>query len=262
MAAGDVAVNITTNNSRACAKFDGVDDFVDITHNKNQLGANLTDGFTISAWILPRSTGELDGGRILDKSTNSSAANGFRLNLFTTGRLVFGMNAGTNAVSNNNAYTIGKWVHVLVTVTSAQIASIYADGILVDTPTDLVQPISTITTTNNIRIGNIAAATTHTFDGAISGVQMWNKVLTATEIARVVADRPVSDGLIIDVPLNNDYTDVTGAITNSGSYETILDDSISRVISGQRVVASASGAYIQTGMKGGQIVSVAITETP
>ena len=54
MAAGDLTGTVATVGERKAAFFDGVDDFVQIPHNANQLGANLLNGFTISDCINPK----------------------------------------------------------------------------------------------------------------------------------------------------------------------------------------------------------------
>ena len=47
MADGDLTATNQTYSSKKCAVFDGVDDYVEVAHNANQLGANLSNGFTI-----------------------------------------------------------------------------------------------------------------------------------------------------------------------------------------------------------------------
>ena len=48
MAEGDVVVVNTNSRAFNANVFDGVDDYVEIPHNAAQLGANLSNGFTIS----------------------------------------------------------------------------------------------------------------------------------------------------------------------------------------------------------------------
>ena len=52
---GDGITSISaTRLNQTWLDFDGVDDFVDVPHNALQLGTNLSNGFTISAWINPK----------------------------------------------------------------------------------------------------------------------------------------------------------------------------------------------------------------
>jgi len=221
MAAGDLTAKNATISLKDCAVFDGVDDYVEIPHHESQLGSNLSNGFTISAWINPRSAAAT-AKSILDKSATHSSTAGFHFLFVDSNRIYFRMNEGLGRFSENNAITPATWQHVLLTVSSGQLANFYVNGVLRGPANqDLEEPISAITTTNVMRIGNRATATDRTFDGGIKDVKMWNRVLTTDEIAQDYAGLiPVTSGLILDVPLERDYTEKAKGLTltNSGSY--------------------------------------------
>lgn len=225
MAAGDVTADRAEASKFVGASFDGVDDYVEIPHHASQLGANLSNGFTISVWIFPIATAASQK-RIFDKTTATGAENGFALRIDDTNpqAISFRLNAGTVAISANLAAPLRIWTHVIITVSSAQLANIYINGVLSGAANqDLIQTIATITTTNAIRIGNRATATDRPFDGCIKDVKMWNRVLSAAEIAEDYAGHNIADGQILWVPLCCDYNDralfgLTG--TNSGTYLT------------------------------------------
>jgi len=268
MTAGDVEVAITTNRGLGCNIFDGVDDYVEIPHNAAQLGANLSNGFTISAWINPRSVGETNG-KIIDKSdgAGSSGTNGFTILMGSGGsinKLALYINAGTAGLSTNN-FPFGTWTHALVTISSGQLANFYANGVLSGTANqNLVQAISTITTTNAPRIGNRSGATDRTFDGSIKDVKMWNRVLTSQEIENEYAGQHTGGGCIHYFRLNGDYTDkgsVGVTATNSGSVPAIVDDKIAEVVKAQRTATGMSGAFMMCKGAGGQVINVAIQKT-
>jgi hypothetical protein len=264
MAAGDCDIRITKPRAFNSNVFDGVDDYIEIPHNAAQLGANLSNGFTISAWINPRSIGE-SAGYILDKSSDANAANGFRFYLDGGGMAVrFTINNGTTKGSGAGTLTYGVFAHYLLTVTSAQLITFYKNGSLSGTANqDLIQAISTITTTNAMRIGNRATATDRTFDGSIRSVKMWNRVLTSTEIAQDYAGETVSSGLIHNFKLGGDYTDygsVGVTATNSGSIVQTVEDTIAIAVKAQRVLTTSSGRIIMTGHKSGQVITAGITE--
>jgi hypothetical protein len=184
------------------ADFNGTTSYVEIPHNAAQLGANLGSGFTISAWINPRSAGEVGGGvgdgYIISKAAGSNGNLGFFAGYAGTAgstRIAFRLNSGTTSVSGVTSF--GTWQHILITISSAQLANFYVNGALSGTANqDLVQGISTITTTNAMRIGNRSGTTDRTFDGGIRSVKMWNKVFDATEIAQEY------QGLINPAPAN------------------------------------------------------------
>jgi len=254
MVSGAVVANLTRPLARRGAVFDGVDDFVDVAHNANQLGANLTGGFTISAWVNPKSTGETGAGKILDKSTADGGADGFTYRIDANKKAVLQINLGTSIRSADSSLPFGKWTHVLTTITSAQIAQHYINGAVSGSAGDLVQGISAMTTTNDIRIGNLTGNTNRTWDGAISQVKMWNRVLNSTEIAADLAGKEVA-GTIIDVPLQENYDDVT----NSGSRLAAIDDQVASAVSGARV--TASDQYM-IAVHGDKILTTVVEEAP
>lgn len=269
MADGDVDARITTNDGKSCNSFDNVDDYVQIPHNAAQLGANLASGFTISAWINPRTLGEGSGGnrgRILDKSTGTAGNGGFKLSMATTNRLQFQLNAGAEPLSANNAVPFGVWTHVLATISSAQLVNYYVNGVLNGTANqDLVQTIATITTTRVLRIGNRSSGTDRTFDGGIKDVKMWNRVLSTAEItAEADGVQTNTLGLIHWIKLGGDYADygiVGVTATNSGSIAKIIDGDIGTAVKAQRVITSAAGKFIMCRGAEGQAVTIGITES-
>jgi len=263
MAAGDLTATNGTLSLRECAVFDGADDYVEIPHDASQLGANLATGFTISAWINPRSIGET-AGFILAKSDGVTGVNGFFLGMgISDNRIRFRINNGTTHNSAVNSIVFGSWFHILITVNSAQLANIYINGVLSGTANqDLGQTIATITNIAPMRIGNNTSATDRTFDGGIQKVKMWNKVLTTTERAQDYAGLiPVTSGLILDVPLERDYTEKAKSLTltNSGSYlnYNMSNKVLSDVQSLTRTAATDKLFIVNTGFPEFHVVSTA-----
>jgi len=238
MAVGDVHANLTNPLAKRGAMFDGVDDYVEVPHNANQLGTNLTNGFTISAWIYMKSSGEGSVGRVIDKSTATNASDGFYLRSGTN-QVKFRLNAGTEAQTAGDI-TFGGWHHITVTVTAAGLCNIYKNGTITGSANqNLGQATSTITTTNAPRIGNLTGATTTTLDGTIGKVKMWNKVLTTAERALDYAGREVK-GTIIDVPLQKNYD----GVTNSGSRLVAIDDQVATAVKTARALGGATDHHM------------------
>lgn len=259
MAAGDVKANLTKVRAFACNNFDGVDDYVDVPHDPRQLGANLTEGFTISCWLNLKRIGEGGfTGLIIDKSTSYPAVNGFSILSFAN-QMAFNINNGTSAVSANNSITYGLWIHCLVTISSSQLGNWYVGGSLSGTANqNIVQTIAAITTTNNMRIGQTVGGIRNA-DGSIKDVKMWNRVLTAAEIASEAAGGHTMTGLLHWFKLGGDYADygsVGVSATNSGSIPAVVDDAVAAVVKAQRV-ASTDKWMIYKGM-GGQVGTVNI----
>jgi hypothetical protein len=257
MAAGDVDVAFTKVRAFNSNVFDGVDDYVEIPHNAAQLGANLSNGFTISAWINARSAGEL-AGVILNKGSGVDGENGFVYGISGSPGSIkryFKINNGTQRTTTTYANYPTNWIHVLVTVGST--INHYTNGVLDGGAGAMSQAISTITNTGVMRIGNEPNGTTRTFDGSIRSVKMWNKVLSTTEIASDYAGSPTAESnLILNVPLGGDYSNGT----NSGSIVQTVEDNLAAAIKTQRTAAGASSKHlICSGIKG-QIYHAAITE--
>lgn len=275
MAAGDVNVKITTPRAFKGASFDGVDDYVEIPHHDSQLGDNLPNGFTISAWIYPKSKGEGDtfsDGRIIDKSDSLTAGNGFLYAIRgANNNVIFSINGATKVSSGNDSLIYKKWNHVLLTKLGIGNATHYINGVLSGTPGLTDGGVSAITTTNALRIGNRSTADDRTFDGLIKDVKMWNRVLTADEALQEYRTGSVRNAdLILNVPLQTDYNDksinaLTG--TNSGTSFVTQEDTFRNVLSGQLIINQLSGSYILSGqymicgLAGGQICSVALQHT-
>ncbi len=160
--------------------FDGVDDYVNIPHNANQL---LTGGGTIEAWIKPDTAGE-STGRIIDKSTNGYGGGGFDFSVISNNRIAFRINEGPALSSTTNSVVVGggNWYHIVATWDSSGYVTLYVNGVQSGTPGVSADPAG-ITTTNDMRIGNRSGATDRTFDGVIDEVRIYNRELSASEIS-------------------------------------------------------------------------------
>ena len=263
MAAGDVDVTFTKARALSANVFDGVDDYVEIPHNANQLGANLSNGFTISAWINPRGLGEGSLGRIMEKSSDGNSSAGFYIRLSSLTKIQIRLNTGTAVDSGNGYYDFGVWQHILITFSSGQLVNFFKNGVSFGgTNLDLVQPISAITTTDKLYIGNQRAGAS-TFDGSIRSVKMWNRVLTTDEITADYQGTTPQSGLIHNFKLGGDYTDygsVGVTATNSGSLPQVVEDTVAAAIKTQRATAGATGKYLLCSGIKGQVYHTAITE--
>lgn len=260
MATGDVVCNLTNPLAKRCAVFDGVDDYVDITHKDDMLGANLSNGFSISADVFLKSNGELDTGYIIDKSTGTNGQNGFRFHFALPDTIAFKINNGTGRSSGS--ISLNTWFNIIVTVTAGQLCSFYVNGVLSGTANqDLVQGISTITTTTNARIGNRAGNTDRTWDGGIRNVCFYNKVLSSAEILKVGTGQNVKSGLIHRWKLDTDYNDSVGSAdgTNSGSVLRAVDDQVATALSDTRTTANDKYLIAVTNNK---VLTTVIEEAP
>lgn len=261
MAAGDVVVVNTNSRSFNANVFDGVDDYVEIPHNAAQLGANLSNGFTISAWVNARSKGEGSGttdGKILNKTKLSYSMRGNNNNVFLS------VNGETtkSLSADNSMLPFGVWKNILVTCSYSGTATHYLNGTISGVATTAgAGGVINLDSIDVMRIGNISTTTNNTFDGSIRSVKMWNRVLSTTEITEEYNGTNHPAGLIHNFKLGGDYQDY-GSVgvnaTNSGSVPYNVEDNVAVAVKAQRVTAKATGKYLLYSGNSGQVGSVAI----
>lgn len=198
-------------------RFDGIDDYVEVP-DVDIPASTFQDGFTLSAWINPKSFGENGNGFIFDKSTSTAAANGFHFRVRDDWRVAGGVTNG-NQYSSNDLLSPNKWAFVAMSATkngSTSLINFYVNGVLSSTANQTGGNLAGIVTTNALRIGNRAAATDRTFDGTIDEPRIWNRALTPTEIQNLYLNNIVpQDGLVAEY-LFDEATGTT-AIDSSGN---------------------------------------------
>ena len=151
--------------------FDGSNDDVSITSYQLST-SNSSAPYTLSAWI--NRTGTTTGGGIITQySGEFSDRFGFRER---NSKLSWWKGGSDLAISTNNI-PINVWKYVVGVKRSDNSVSIYLDSVEVGTGTDNVDFANT--TLKIGRFGTIAP-----FSGNISQVSIYNKALTAAEVAQ------------------------------------------------------------------------------
>ena len=158
---------------------------------------------TISAWIYPRSVGESNAGRIMDKNqggiagwyfaTCSDPDGGSRCSAAgSSNALLYEHNFASGSVgawvTGNNTLTLNAWNHVVVTYSRSSTANnpvFYINGV-VRSGTSVGNQTGTAPSDTGLEntIGN-RTDTAATFNGLIDDVRIYNRVLTADEIKRL-----------------------------------------------------------------------------
>ena len=152
--------------------FDGEDDYVDLGQDKP---TDLTGDITISVWIY--FTGAQASNRIISNGNSSEA---FHLALSSSNYRVFLKSDGSTIVySDDNSIIYDTWSHLIVTRTSAGITNFYVNGVLSGSAN---QDSGTPTAgTSNTIIGK-SSSNSNYFNGSISDVRIYNRVLSITGI--------------------------------------------------------------------------------
>jgi hypothetical protein len=145
------------------------------------------DGGTISVWVNPSSDGENNGGRLWDKTANSTKGHAGYVMGESGGKMNFVFNQifSTTSGSWNTPVSlpIDKWTNITVTYNNSNVANnpvIYFNGVA--QTLGETTPVGTRVTDDgeNLRIGN-RTMTNVNFDGSVSEFRVYNIVLTATE---------------------------------------------------------------------------------
>lgn len=211
MAAGDItAVRSKASDVYSAASFDGVDDKVTFTSPTLN---SITSAITISLWVNFKSIAAGEAG-ILNHGYNSNGS--FMIYRDTANiTVVFKNKVGAVKDKGFSNLTTNTWYHFLVTWNGTNLI-FYKNG---------ANPQSgalsgSLGVSSDLLIGNWGVAW---HDGMIKDVKIWDRVLTADEIAADYAGTNITEGQILWVPLKDDYNDkstfgLTG--TNSGTYLT------------------------------------------
>jgi DNA-binding beta-propeller fold protein YncE len=180
-----------TNAARVgtqAAVFDG-NDFASV-------GAiNLGNAFTLASWVWV-DTGSTNIQTIMANASGGGNSNGFRffINNYNTadGAVVFEAGNGTandNARTGGGVIATGAWSHVAVTIDrAAGTASIYVNG------TNMTSDGTVLTSFNNNTNVQLGQMTNSAFrlHGRLDDVRVYNKVLSANDIANLLNNVPNS----------------------------------------------------------------------
>lgn len=169
-----IQISGTWATNRPAYKFNGSGDYIDLGEDKP---TDLTGDITISAWINPESWGESNYGRILSNGQTEVWVGSIHSSVY------FDCEGGASSIiSADNSISLNTWQHILITRTADGVVNFYIDGNLSG---DINQDSGTpVAGTTNTFIGN-REALDRTFDGQISGLKIWNRILAPREIYKL-----------------------------------------------------------------------------
>lgn len=170
--------------------FDGIDDYVEASVSAASLNFGAASGpgvgdFSIDAWIRTAATATQI---MVDKRQESSGpVQGY--SFFTLGgRLWLQLASGGGFSNYDSGFAVnnGQWRHVAVTVDRDSTTGLrfYVDGALVAT-LDPTARMGTLSNTRPVRIGRRSDSGGGFFRGGIDEVEIFRRVLTATEINNI-----------------------------------------------------------------------------
>ncbi len=173
--------------------FDGDNDYIDCGSDSS-LDNIWNGGGTISTWFFPKSDGEGNEGRIIEKRDDGS---GWVLHMREessgTSKLKFYINYSSQAgqFTTNNDVIINQWNHVAVIYDTSGAGSSYRPTIYING--SITSFSATIDTSGSVSsdaseslvIGNVKTSLNRAFDGSIANVGIWNRALSASEIESI-----------------------------------------------------------------------------
>ena len=194
--------------------FDLVDDRIDVAHNANFQGAEITYEFL----YYSEGWGSTHNAFIAKRTANTNGFFIFRL--ATTGRLYFDFNGSSNRWDTGYSLPLNEWKRITLTRTASG-RKLYVDGSFVVSTTSA----GTVPTATGImRFGANSQSLQLFFGGNMSDIRVWNKERTPEEIAADWNKRLAGDetGLVEYWKLNEGDGTTALATVNSSNDGTIF----------------------------------------
>jgi uncharacterized repeat protein (TIGR01451 family) len=169
--------------------FDGVDDYIEVPHSAS---LNLTGGLTLDTWFKLRSAGD---GALFAKSDRNGddRISSYILATNPDGSInvvLYGTYPADNWITAAGLVTTGQWYHVAATWDGTYGPSdnvkLYLNGALVQTWTKSLAPLNVNTLT--LKLGSMTPPTRQ-MDGLIDEAEIFNRALSAEEIAAIANAR-------------------------------------------------------------------------
>lgn len=171
--------SLGTTGGRGCAIFDGIDGRATVGA---MTGVNNAV-FTVSMWFRQTSVGA--SNKTLFGVDDHAGNYGFLIYCYN-GVVQMPMGAAWAFHDSASFISVNTWHHLAIVVTATDVL-IYADGVL-STTTALVSAPTYSGSTPNLTIGSDYDTNTgyrNFFDGSISDVRIYNRALSAAEVARL-----------------------------------------------------------------------------
>jgi len=179
---GNTTINYSTGKIGTAISFDGVNDYITINHSSSFNNSNES---TIEAWIYPIADFVGYASHPLSKYYNTSTDPNFVMYYYGTtsgtNRQIkfYGKPGGTwGAISANYTLDLNRWYHIVLSYNSTIGGQLYIDGVATGA---LTGSGALILNSWPVKIGG---STTDDFiNGTLDEVKIWNRALSAAEIA-------------------------------------------------------------------------------
>ena len=184
-------------------EFDGDNDYVELgSIDAADPLALAGTSFTLETWIKPDLTGD-NSQRIIDKSSNVNATNGYFLAVGPNGAILFYVNQ-TPYQTAAGTVSPGLWQHIVAVDDNGTDYRVYVNGVLVSGVLSSTFTFAPAITTN-MRLGTWNHSTGREYNGVLDEVAIYNHALTPAQIqqhyAIVVDTTNIGPTLVTNLPL-------------------------------------------------------------
>ena len=219
--------------NKGALRFDGTDDYV--------VGSvpSIAASSTVGMWIKSSNY----DGKIPFSIAGATYGSGPNI-FFFSGLINWNTGDGAGNPFSGGSYPDSNWHYIVVTNDAATNAKLYIDGVLIGTAAYR----STLSTnSNNLWLGRFSGDNNYTINANIAAAQLYNKVLSAVEVAQnyeaqksKFANTIVQQGLVLNLDAGNPYSyagagttwiDVSGnsnngTLTNGPTYSSDVGGTI------------------------------------
>lgn len=196
------------------AKFDGLDDYIELGTIPIGHPLQLVGGATISFWAIPTFTGD-DYARVIDKSDGGSGAHGYSIYFVQSTKSIQFVGGNGTVITSSSICAISayenKMTNFIITIPANGVPEISANNTVL-TPTSFDSG-SIVDFQTNMRIGTWNHSTGREYNSVLGDIRFYGKVLTTQEKTDIYNYeknfRPIDidDGLVAYYPLANNSLD-------------------------------------------------------
>lgn len=254
MATGDVTVNTSVLDSHRCAKFDGVDDSINLDSS-----IVLQSNRSISFWIKPKvyATNEHNGVMV-------ASLNDFDSYLSTreesgSGNITsFNEDDAGASFGGGTAYlNVGQWNNIVISVNDSLTYSTYVNGVLTGTP-----EIQTTTTLKLIGASYGGDSNDGYLNGFLKDIRFYERSLTAAEALKLSQNKGISSDRLkhhwkLETDANDSISGNNGTV--SGAAFVVDEQNVADAVSAARV--TANDKYIISTIDKDKVVTTVIEES-
>ncbi|MBK8553678.1 MAG: LamG domain-containing protein [Ignavibacteria bacterium] len=193
---------------------------------------NISGSFTMETWICPVNSISPASQIIIQKRANAAAISGYTL-LLNNGKITIRTNA-TNRLVGKAILANNQWTHIAGTYNSvSNTFATYINGAL-DTSVVIAAAVP-VTNSDSVFIG-YGKGVNSPYNGQMDELRIWNRVLSATEIAQNMrtslgSNTGVYNGMVLSLPFQYTESSLINDF-NTIDYSGNTNNGVQRGVSG------------------------------